>query len=157
MEQEAEKRVKTFCTLELLQCYARLISGTPRAVVDECMCLFIIVSCSIVFVVGTCCLNVMWNRARLMTALRYCWVTENTDILRQLLPLTASDRVHYCTTVLVQSPCFIACTFLLWPLCWVALLFTDLTSLLNTMTFMVQTWPPCLALVLPLYWHDPPS
>jgi hypothetical protein len=64
MEQGAEERVKTFCALELLQCYARLISGTPCAVVDECMCLFISVSCSVVFVVGTCCLNVMWNRTR---------------------------------------------------------------------------------------------
>lgn len=114
-----------------------------------------------VCVVCTCGVNMMWNQAHvwwfddLMTAQVYCWITQDTYILRQLPlwhPVIRSINVLQCW----YNHCASSLVLSFWNLCWIAVLFTETTSLLNTIMFMVQTWPPSLVLVLPLYCHDPP-
>lgn len=80
----------------------------------------------------------------LMTALLYCWMTEDTDIPKQLPPPTASD---------IGSITVLQC----WYNHHATLLVLSFCNLCAGLHCFSQTWPPCLVLVLPLYWHDPPS
>jgi hypothetical protein len=137
----SEERV---CALELLQCCERLISGTLHAVVDECMCLFISVSCSVLFVVGTCCVNVLWNRVRVWQ-LPYR-TAEWQKILTYWGNFSPWQPVIGSITVLH---------------CWynhhaslIVLSFCDLSAGLRCFS---QTWPPCITPLLLWYRHDLPA